>query len=715
MEIAFRFRLYLLTALILLGFGTLLQRLHKVQIEDQNKYRERVPSPRSVSVREPGVRGEIRDANGLVLARNSRQYEVTFNLDEIVNHYLSINDQAPMAEILRTERGMPRKGKKRDILRIVREVVLNRLEKEGLTKEFNPRTLEIHYATHGGMVPFSYRTDLSFEKFARFAALSQEIPGLSVGLKPQRQYPYNTLACHILGFTQNWMNGAIPPEARAKYRHYIGDEKGIAGIEATMDQYLVGIGGEKTVLKDEKGKTINMTDYIKPQSGADVILTIDSRAQFIVENTLRNAGRAAAVVMNVETGEVIAMASVPNYNPNSYIPPTLASKLKEYEDNICLPTMNRCIEGFDPGSTFKLATSIAGARAGMANRSFSCDGYVQYGNHKAGCWLWNKQKGRHGALSLSEAIQVSCNPFFYRLANSVGPKAMAESFHLINLGRNTGIELPGEKPGSVIGTPLWKQKNPTVTITPVDIAFLAIGQGTNSATPLQLCAMVAAIANGGRYYQPRLVKKVVRGNQVIVPDEPKLNVNLLEKGVAADDLERIRRGMWMAVNKPGGTAGRVKMANIESAAKTGTAQSVDRGKYSNNSWTVSFAPYDQPKYAVCVLVIGGTSGGKVGGPLVNQIYQGLFALEAGQTIKVTPQNEYAGNTNKIDEIALPEDSITAIGAVPVEELTETADNITTDPNLPNPANNNPTTPTLITPSNIDNDGTIPRAIPVIDP
>jgi penicillin-binding protein 2 len=718
MEIAFRLRLYLLTALILLGFGTLLQRLHKVQIEDQSKYRERVPSPRSVTVREPGVRGEIRDANGIVLARNSRQYEVTFNLEEIVNHYLTIHEQAPMAETLRNERGMPRKGKKRDILRIVNEVVLTRLKAEGLSKQLNPRALEIHYATHGGMVPFSYSTDLNFEKFARFAALSQELPGISVGLNPQRQYPFNAHACHILGFTQNWMNGAIPEEARKKYHHYIGDEKGITGIEATMDHHLVGIGGEKTVLKDEKGRTMSTTDYIKPQSGADVILSIDSRVQFLVENTLRNAGRAAAVVMNVQTGEVIAMASVPNYNPNTYIPPTQAAKLEEYSKNICLPTMNRCIENFDPGSTFKLATALAGVRAGMANRIISCDGYVQYGNHKAGCWIWNQnqQHGSHGSLNLSKAIQVSCNPYFYRLANSVGPKAMAESFHMLNLGHTTGIELPGEKPGSVIGTPLWKQKNPTVTITPVDLAFLAIGQGTNSATPLQLCSMVAAIANGGRYYQPRLVKKVSRGSHVIVADEPILKCSLLENGISAENLELIRKGMWMAVNQPGGTAGRVKMPNIEIAAKTGTAQSVDRGVKSNNSWTVSFAPFDNPKYAICVLVIGGTSGGKVCGPLTHLIYRGLFALDDGLTVKVTPQQEYVGNTNKIEEIALPEDTLAAVGAVAMNEPTETADNIATDPNTPSPDTLTPENsqqPQLITPT-IDPTGTIPRAIPVTD-
>jgi penicillin-binding protein 2 len=449
--------------------------------------------------------------------------------------------------------------------------------------------------------------------------------------------------------------------------------------------------------------------------GADVILTIDSRAQMRVEEILRSAGRAAAVVMNVQTGEVIAMASVPNYNPNNFIPSIDEKKWLEYKtSNICLPLMNRSIESFDPGSTFKLPTAIAGARAGLGANIFSCNGFVQYGNHKAGCWIWNQSKGMHGSQNVSKAIQQSCNPYFYRLANAVGPKDLADTFTMLNLGKRTGIELPSEQPGTVIGSPLWKAKNPSTPVTPVDTAFLAIGQGISSASPLQLCSVVTCIANGGKYYQPRVVKKVIRGKDVLVPDEPKLLVDLLEKGVTTADMERIRKGMWMAVNQAGGTAGRVKMPNIDIAAKTGTAQSVDRGKKSNNAWTVSFAPYENPKYAVAVLVVGGKSGGKVAGPLTQMIYRSLFALDDGLTYKPRPQTEYVGKIDSLEEIILPDETLAAFETA---DATETADNAQTNIDAITKTNNpeNNTTEMLPSPTitpEIDSAGTIPRATPV---
>jgi penicillin-binding protein 2 len=715
METAYRLRLYLLTALVLVGFGTLLHRLHKVQIEDTQKYKDRVPSPKNVSVREPGVRGEIRDAHGILLARNSRNYEVSFNIEEIITAYRLQHDDSPIVETLRSENGMSRAGKKLNIPAIVNEIIISRLSHYGLAKDYSAKALQIHYATHGGLVPFSYRTDLTYEQFARFAELNLELPGVYINLRPQRQYPYKTLGCHILGYTKEWEKGDIPEEGQKKFNHYIGEEKGIAGVEMTMDHLLKGTEGVKTVLKDEKGRVVSMIDYTKPQTGADVTLTIDSRVQYLVENILRKAGRAAAVVMNVQTGEVIAMASVPNYDPNNFIPSISADKWDEYKTkNICLPLMNRSIEAFDPGSTFKLPTAIAGARAGLGDRVYSCNGYVAYGNHKAGCWIWNQSKGMHGAQNVSKAIQQSCNPYFFRMANAVGPRGMAESFTMLNLGRTTGIELPSEKPGMVIGSPSWKLRYPSTAVTPVDTAFLAIGQGVSSASPLQLAAMACCIANGGKYYQPRVVKKVTRNKEVLIADKPKLLVDLLHEGVKEEDLERIRKGMWMAVNQPGGTAGRVKMPNVEVAAKTGTAQSVDRGKKSNNSWTISFAPYENPKYAVCVLVVGGKSGGKVCGPLVHLIYRGLFALDEGLKLPLNPQDEVAGNTDSIEEILLPEDTLAAVEAA---DITETADDVQTDLETTNTTNDNETTPTEILPTptitpEIDSAGTIPRAIPV---
>ena len=238
------------------------------------------------------------------------------------------------------------------------------------------------------------------------------------------------------------------------------------------------------------------------------------------------------------------------------------------------------------------------------------------------------------------------------------------------------------------------------------------------ATPLQLCAMTACVANGGKYYQPRIVRKAVaEDGKTVIPDKPKLVVDLIEAGIKSDDLELIRKGMWMAVNQPGGTAGKVRMPDMEVAAKTGTAQTIDNGEKSHNSWVISFAPYENPKYAVCVLVQNGGSGGGVCGPLVHMIYSGLFAQEEGLKLPLRPQTEFAGNTDRIEAIELPEDVLAAIDATAMEDIVETSDELVVVPaeNVSLPPDDLVAPVPTLTPE-IDIEGTvIPKAVPVAEP
>jgi penicillin-binding protein 2 len=369
----------------------------------------------------------------------------------------------------------------------------------------------------------------------------------------------------------------------------------------------------------------------------------------------------------------------------------------------------------------KIPTAISGALQGMANRSFACDGYVAYGNHKVGCWLWNKSKGSHGSLTLSKAIQQSCNPYFNKLANTIGWRAMVDGCQMVGIGKRTGIELPQEDPGILPGSEAWRAANPAAAMTPVLTAFLSIGQGDTLATPLQLCAVTACVANGGKYYQPRIVRQAVSDDgKILIPNQPKLVVDLIKAGIKTKDFELIRRGMWMAANVPGGTAGKVKMPHMEVAAKTGTAQTTDNGKKSNNSWVISFAPYENPKYAVCVLVQNAGSGGGVCGPLVHLIYRGLFSQDEGLKLPLKVQTEFAGNTLRLETIELPADVLAAIDTnepIAAAEDGETGDEVgevTTATTFP-PADN-ATTPTPTLTPEIDDEGTvIPRAVPVAEP
>ncbi len=727
MEPRFRLRLYLLTALILVGFGTLLSRLHEFQIVRQDEFQALVPGNRTVTVREPGIRGEITDRNGIPLARNLRNYVVSFNLDEIAQAYRLQNEDTPTLDRLTMQGGLPRAKKEKDIVAIVNEWTIKPLQELGLAKNYNASALRTHYLTHGGLVPFTYRADLTYEDFARLAERNLEFPGVTLGIRPQRQYAYGTLASHVLGYLKQWEKGDISSADKRAFDHYIGDEKGIAGVEATMDEYLRGPEGRKTVLKDEKGRTIGMLDYTKPGTGARVQLAIDARIQFLLENTLRRAGRAAGVVMDVNTGEVLAMASVPDYDPNAFFPSISREKLVEYSSNPQLsPFTNRTIAPFEPGSTMKIATAIAGAIHGLATRTFTCDGYVPFGNHKIGCWLYNKNGGRHGSLRLPEAIQQSCNPYFNKMANTMGWKAMVDGCSLVGFGKKTGVELPNEDPGILPGSRSWRSARPGAVMTPALTAMMSIGQGDMLATPIQMAAMVSAIANGGKFFQPRVVKQVTSDDgKVLVPDFPKLEVDLMQSGVKESDLALIREGMRKAVNEAGGTAGKVRMEDIVVAAKTGTSQTTDNGKKSNNSWIISFAPFDKPRYSVVILVQAGGSGGGVCGPLVNTVYTGLFAKENGMRLPLKPQTEYKGHLNRIEAIEPLKDVLAAIeasaitdgettAANPDDEVGETGDEVgEVLPETPigvTPTNTSPQ-PT-ITPE-ADREGqVIPRATPI---
>ncbi len=665
MEPSYRLRLYLLTILVLVGFGALLSRLHEFQILRRNDFLQLVPGNRSVTIREPGIRGEITDRNGITLARNLRNYEASFNLDEVRQAYLAQHSEDPMLQRLATKNGLLRKLSEKDIVTIVNEGPVKVLENYGLTKPLSS-DLRTHFVTHGGLIPFSYRSDLTYDEFAKFAEHNLELPGVSLNIRPQRQYPYGALASHILGYLKQWEKGDIPESATRKFDHYIGDEKGIAGVEASMDEILRGPEGLKTIVKDEKGRTIRMSDYTKPGIGANLQLTIDAKLQYLLENTLRLAGRSAGVVMDVNTGEVLAMASVPDYNPNDFIPSISKERWSDYRANELLaPFTNRAISGFTPGSTMKIPTAIAGALEGAATRSFSCEGYVAYGSGKPiGCWIWNQSKGSHGGQTLPQAIQHSCNPYFNKLANTIGNKAMVDGCQLVGIGKKTGIELPKEDPGILPGSRNWRAANPNATMTQSLNAFLSIGQGDTSATPLQICAVAACVANGGKYYKPRIVKKAIAENgKAVIEDKPTLEVDLTQQGVKSKDIELIRKGMWMSVNEKGGTCGRVKLPNIEVAAKSGTAQTVDNGKKSNNSWVMSFGPYENPKYAICIMVQNGGSGGGVCGPLVNLVYRGIFAQDNGVKLPLKSLEKVLGNTDRIEKtIEISPEMIAAVEA-----------------------------------------------------
>jgi len=647
MEPRYRFRLYLLTALILVGFGTLLSRLYEYQITERDHFRKQVPSDYTVTIREPGIRGDITDRTGkVILAKNQRNYEVVFNLDEIRSDY---------KRYLIESQG---KDAVKDFRKIKTHVMVNdwvrpRLALHGLDKKYRASALDTHYITHGGMVPFTFRDDLTYDQFAYFAEHNLELPGVEVRVRPRRKYPYGSLASHILGYVKQWEKGAITPEEKRKFKHYTGDSKGIAGVEATMNRYLTGAEGTRTLLKNEKGKVIRETDRRKPDVGSRVELTIDARVQCLVENALRHVGRAAAVVMDPNTGEILAMASVPDFTPGFFVPSIDSDAWKNYNTNKAHPLVNKAINNFTPGSTFKLPTAITAAIHGHSADTEFCPGYVAYGSIRIKCW---KHAG-HGTLGIEESVQRSCNVYFMKIANELGSEKMVSGYELLNLGQKTGVELPSESPGIIPGNHHWRQVlRPGKSVTPSITGMMAIGQSDCATSPLQMAAIVSAIANGGKFYKPRIVKQVVHPHQgTLVRNTPKLKVDLIKEGLPPEALEHIRQGMWMAANKIGGTARRASVKDRDVCAKTGTAQTVDMGLVAHDAWTVAFAPKDNPRYVVVVAVHRGEHGGTVAGPLVHLILRGLFAKEDGIKLPLVRMTESQGDFDVREEVTLSEE------------------------------------------------------------
>ena len=646
MEPRYRFRLYLLTALILIGFGSLLSRLYQYQITERDHFRKQVPSDYTVTIREPGIRGDITDRHGRALAKNLRNYEVVFNLDEIRNDYKRYLIETEGKEAVKDFRSV----KTHEIINIW---VRPRLALHNLDKKYRASALDTHYITHGGMVPFTFRDDLTYDHFAYFAEHNLELPGVEIRVRPRRQYPYGSLASHILGYVKQWEKGAITAEEKRKFKHYTGDCKGIAGVEATMNRYLTGAEGTREVLKNEKGKVLRQVDRKRPDVGSCVELTIDARVQCLAENALRHVGRAAAVVIDPNTGEVLAMASVPDFTPGYFVPSIDPDAWKNYNTNKAHPLVNKAINNFTPGSTFKLPTAIAGLINGHVDDTEFCPGYVSYGKIKIRCW----KRAGHGTLALEESVQRSCNAYFMKIANEIGAQKMLHGFELLGLGHKTGIELPSESPGIIPGNHHWRQVlRPGASVTPSITGMMAIGQSDCATTPLQLAAIVSTIANGGKYYKPRIVKQVIHPRKgTLVRNTPKLKVDLLKEGLKAEDLERIRKGMWMAANKIGGTAGKTALKDRDVSAKTGTAQTTDMGLKAHDAWTVAFAPYDNPRYVVVVAVHRGEHGGTVAGPLVRLILRGLFAQEDGIKLPLVKMTESQGDFEVREAVILPDE------------------------------------------------------------
>lgn len=486
---------------------------------------------------------------------------------------------------------------------------------------------EISRNGYSSIRPVTIAKDVSRESAVKLGEQSIYFPGISATNEPMVSYPLGSLASHILGYVGN----ITETELDGREDTYgINDVIGKVGIQYVFEEYLRGKDGIKQLDMSVDGTITD--EYITQEAvaGSDVILTIDANLQAATEKALANnikkiasggfskrsdAKAGAAVVMNVKTGEILAMASYPDYEPELFVNGISQKKLDEYNkgDNI----FNRAISGvYAPGSTFKMITAIAGLETGVITPTEKINDIGVYKKaHEPACWIWNSYGMSHGWLNVTEAITHSCNYFFYEVGYRATIDNIAKYAKYYGLGEKTNVELPMEEKGIVATRDKAKERGDEWQIG--ETLSAAIGQSYNSYTPIQMAKYISMLANGGEPIDVTIVKSIndVNGNQVSKEDitkfvnaklgltkEKKENLNI-KKG----NIDAILKGMKGVTSEEGGTAySTFANFNIELGGKTGSAQTDVQGKI--NGWFVGFAPYEEPEIAVVVLVENAGSG-----------------------------------------------------------------------------------------------------------
>ena len=523
----------------------------------------------------------------------------------------------------------------------------------------------ISYKGYSNTKSLKIASNISEASLHQIKEQNTNLSGVEIQESSIRTYPYGNLASHILGrigkIEENELKGN-------EDTYNQNDIIGKAGIESVFEKYLKGKSGVKQIDMNVDGTTTN--EYVSKEavSGSNVVLTIDSKLQNITEQALKNnvekiasggfgkvynADAGAAVVLNIKSGEVLAMASYPDYNPSDFVNGINTSTWNYYINGATKPLENKAISAmYSPGSTYKMATAIAGLESGAitTTEKINDTGVYKKYNSEWKCWIYSSYGYGHGRFNVSQAIKHSCNYFFYELGDRIGIDTLAKYSYYLGLGHKTGIELTGEISGVLASTKIAEQEhrvwNPGETIS------AAIGQSYNTFTPLQMAKYVAMIANGGKKLDVTIVKSIINADGSEVPrDEYETCVN--EKiGTTEDDSEdfsfnqdnvnAILEGMRGVTSESGGTAySTFANFNIEVGGKTGSAQTGVEGY--TNAWFVGFAPFDDPEIAVVVFVRNGGHGSYTAevardimaqyfGMNVNQVTENVNAIPSTQII-----------------------------------------------------------------------------------
>lgn len=606
------------------GVLVLLAGLYYVQVVSADRFREEQKNQSFRSVRLPASRGKILDRNGVVLAENRPSYHVSLYLED-----LALRDQ--FKNQYRIAKGNRRMGREAmsQLARATRyQVVSNLVTRLSSVLQEPIFVTEAQFTKHyerSLALPFPVLTDLNPLQIARFAESGSIPPCFDLEVRPTRFYPQRSTAAHALGYLTR--DEGVGDEEDIFFNYRLPDFTGIAGVEYAFNDDLRGRPGAKSVLVNNLGYRQSENVWSPVSSGENVYLTLDlaiqKAADFALSQALNHA-RGAAVVMDVRNGDLLALASAPGFDPNVFIPRVTYSVWTNLNDERFRPLSDRAVYGsYPPGSIFKIITGLTALEAGWnPTNIITSPGYAQVGRRTI------HDTAPEGDYDFKRALKLSCNKYFVDAGIWVGLDRIVAMAQKFNLGEKTGIELRPESTG-LVPTREWIRENRGVW-QDGDTANLAFGQGDVAVTPIQVAVMIAAVANGGTVFRPRLVDHVEpqetfnhKPSKTFPPGQIHSYAN-----VSRRSLDIVREAMRADVADSDGTGRSAEVAGFPICAKTGTAQVMKgRAVVDKITWFASFGPYDNPRYAVVVMVESGGSGGGTCGPVARKIYQAIVERE----------------------------------------------------------------------------------------
>ncbi len=646
---------------LLVGMLVLLAGLWNVQIVSARKYEDNLRNQSFRSVRVPGVRGKIYDRNGLVLAENGPRYDINLYLEELPPYFAFEYTNRVLPEFRRNNPPPPATnqpsswlsglfGKKEKAVARLPGATRDKLQAEAryrvasnilfqassflqAPQQLDQARFQKHYSS-SLFVPFPLMMNLQPKQIARFVELAAEFPGVELEVQPVRAYPHGQTAAHLLGFVQRKDNF---DDEDINYRYVLRDFTGKSGIEAAFDDELRGQPGVKSLLVNNLGYR-QREDVLSPsEPGDNVFLTLDLQLQLATERALASAManvQGAAVVVDVRNGDILAMASLPSFDPSIYITGASSNEWARMNNEDLKPQFNRATQGsYNPGSIFKILTSIACLESGLdITEKFRVQPNPKRPG-RGGYYVGDRLIGdtaAPGDYDFEKAFIKSSNSYFIHHGMRAGFRKMVEVGERFSLGERTQIMHRQEVGGTFPRRADERQWNRG------SLANMCIGQEI-TVTPIQMAMVTAAIANGGKVFWPRLIAKTqspenfgLDAGATRYPSKVRSDAN-----IRPEHLRLIHQAMLADVESTAGdedgegTGKAARIPGFHIGGKTGTAEIKAPGQKDQTTWFTSFAPVESPRYAVVVMVESGGSGGGTCAPVAKKIYEAIIKREQG--------------------------------------------------------------------------------------